>query len=248
MRTSARNKHRPKEPSLDDADELPAILSNDQLAWRRFVARHEPRLREAAREVLSSTLGKSRPEDVDDVVGAFWLRMIDDDKRWLRAFRPERDGTLSQWLAMHPSHVAHEHGRERRREGRRTVALDDAKQIPMTAVSKEAPHRHVTIDHAIREAVRDVVRQELQIALRELSLSVAPSHEEPTDYLSIAEAAMLAKVHPATVRAWIREGRLQGCRAGRYHRIKRADLHAFLSSLPTSSQFDLDAKARELAG
>lgn len=50
------------------------------------------------------------------------------------------------------------------------------------------------------------------------------------EYLSIAEAAAIASVAPQTVRRWVRAGDLNGYKAGRVLRVKRAELDAFLAS------------------
>jgi excisionase family DNA binding protein len=51
-------------------------------------------------------------------------------------------------------------------------------------------------------------------------------HDEP--YLTIDEAAALIKIKPATLRGWLREGRIKDYRAGARWRIRGADLEAFL--------------------
>ena len=63
----------------------------------------------------------------------------------------------------------------------------------------------------------------------------------PSEYLSIAEAADRAKVHPATIRRWVRQGRLPGHRAGRHLRIKSQDLEDALKP-----RFDMGPEARAL--
>jgi excisionase family DNA binding protein len=58
-----------------------------------------------------------------------------------------------------------------------------------------------------------------------------PRTGEDVELLTIAEVARRVRVHPETVRRWIRSGRLRGVlpggdRAG--YRIARADLERFL--------------------
>jgi excisionase family DNA binding protein len=48
-------------------------------------------------------------------------------------------------------------------------------------------------------------------------------------YLTIEEAAALIKIKPATLRLWLREGRMKGYRAGARWRIRREDLEAYLA-------------------
>lgn len=67
---------------------------------------------------------------------------------------------------------------------------------------------------AITELVRSIVREELSRAL-------APRTD---GYLSVASAAEVADVSPATVRRWIRTGKLPSCGSGKLLRVRRADL------------------------
>ncbi len=106
-----------------------------------------------------------------------------------------------------------------------------------------------SIDAAIREAVRDVVREEVRLALRDEMVRIrnpAAATAAEGDYLSVAEAATLIRVHPATIRGWIREGRLPRPRAGRHYRVKRSELQDFAASLARASP-DLDALADKLS-
>jgi excisionase family DNA binding protein len=45
---------------------------------------------------------------------------------------------------------------------------------------------------------------------------------------TVEEAAEVLKVHPKTVREWLRTKQLKGVLAGRFWRIKESDLQAFL--------------------
>jgi excisionase family DNA binding protein len=80
------------------------------------------------------------------------------------------------------------------------------------------------IECVIREAVRTSIREELRAALGELKASTAPAA-----YLTIREAAELARVSCDSLRRWIGAGRLTARRAGRELRIERSALEAFLS-------------------
>lgn len=64
----------------------------------------------------------------------------------------------------------------------------------------------------------------------------------PSDYLSPQEVADLLGVHRETVYAWMRDGRIRSCRAGRVRRIRRVDLEAFMNSTRgNASDTDIDA-------
>jgi excisionase family DNA binding protein len=236
----------PSGTSNDETDLLRLVIANDGAAWREMVQRYDGPLRTVVSDILQTTRGRPKA-DVDDVMGAFWLRMVEDDRRWLRAFNPAHGALLLNWLTLHVSQLAHERAGEVKRDRKRMVPLDEARQLPTQAVPPVAHRPSSTIDQAVRDAVREVVREEIRIALRELSADSPKPAGQTSDYLSIADACEVAKIHPATLRGWIREGRLRGHRAGRHHRVRRSELESFLGSLGSAEDFDLDAKARELS-
>jgi excisionase family DNA binding protein len=49
-------------------------------------------------------------------------------------------------------------------------------------------------------------------------------------YLSIDEAAKIARLHHTTLRDWIKDGSLKAFRAGRVYRIRRSDLDERLTA------------------
>ena len=75
--------------------------------------------------------------------------------------------------------------------------------------------------HALRALVLDCIHEVL-----------AEQRPAPSELLTVAEAAALAKVKPATIRTWIAEGKLAASRVGRRHRIRRADLDALADDQP----------------
>ena len=78
----------------------------------------------------------------------------------------------------------------------------------------------------MRAAIRDVVREEIRSALAERR-SVSSVEDA---YFSVEDAAAFAAVHPDTLRAWIKAGRLPEHRAGRELRIRRSELRRFLAA------------------
>jgi excisionase family DNA binding protein len=52
--------------------------------------------------------------------------------------------------------------------------------------------------------------------------------EDP--WLTVQQVSNELKVHPATVRAWIREGRLQAVRAGKGFRVRRSEVDRALGA------------------
>ena len=65
---------------------LAEVISGSDRAWRRFIKQYEPALRKIVRE-STDAIHTLTPAQLDDVMGDFWLRMVDDDRRWLRRFR-----------------------------------------------------------------------------------------------------------------------------------------------------------------
>jgi DNA-directed RNA polymerase specialized sigma24 family protein len=117
----------------DDSALLERVLARDQRAWRDLVRRHEPRLRE--------TIGESVAEhDVDDVLGDFWLLLLEDD---LRRLRNVGGDDLGQWLAMVAAQVAANHARRLARLPS-MVSLDDVRD----QAADESPY--LTTEEAAR--------------------------------------------------------------------------------------------------
>jgi excisionase family DNA binding protein len=91
--------------------------------------------------------------------------------------------------------------------------------------------------------VRDVLRDELA-----RMATNAPQPPPTETYLTVADAATIAGVSAATVRGWMHEGDLPSQRAGRFLRVKRSDLEAFMhgGKSPAADSDDLDDLAEQL--
>lgn len=85
-----------------DSKLLEAVLARDARAWRELVRRHEGKLRDAIRDAGSDERGFTDSE-IDDVLGDFWLLLLENDLCRLRDFR---GNDLSGWLAMMACQVA----------------------------------------------------------------------------------------------------------------------------------------------
>jgi excisionase family DNA binding protein len=77
---------------------------------------------------------------------------------------------------------------------------------------------------SLDELVRRLVREEVARQLAEHRAASVPT------WLTVAEAATLARVAAGSVRRWIREGRLPATGSGRLLRIQVADLDRLLAS------------------
>ncbi len=77
----------------------------------------------------------------------------------------------------------------------------------------------MTIEDTIRQLVAQAVRDELaKLATR------------PTELMSTKEAAARANVGQATIRRWVRSGKLRAQHAGRVVRVDPVDLEQMLAS------------------
>jgi excisionase family DNA binding protein len=50
------------------------------------------------------------------------------------------------------------------------------------------------------------------------------------ELLTAKQVAAILQLSPKTVKDWLREGKLTGCRIGRVWRVKGADLEAFIQA------------------
>src|SRR5258708_13668174 len=82
----------------DDDKLLDAVLARDSRAWRELVQRYECRLRDAIREAVTDEHDVTE-SDVDDVLGDFWLLLLEDDLRRLRGRRASDLGDCPPMLA-----------------------------------------------------------------------------------------------------------------------------------------------------
>jgi len=63
---------------------------------------------------------------------------------------------------------------------------------------------------------------------------------EPETYLNIRQAAELLRVHPNTIRNWLRQGELPGKQIGRLWRISAAAVESLIAGTQTEREEDHD--------
>jgi len=216
------------EPSLG------AVLARDASAWRVFVAYYDGRLRAVVQHATETTHPLTDAE-IDDVLGDFWLALVANDMRRLRAFNPERGSALLTWLTFLVAQVACEHIR-RISDGPVFVPLQEARNVA-------APVARMSIDDAIRAVVRDAVTDQLRHSIKPAERS-APNASVSPEYLSADEAGRVAGVRAATIREWIGQTKLPGHRAGRLLRVRRDELQRFLAGESRSAVGAGDVEAR----
>jgi excisionase family DNA binding protein len=103
--------------------------------------------------------------------------------------------------------------------------------------------RFFGVEAALRELVRDAVRDELRYLREEIIGWIqardtpAPQNEpRPDELLTVGQVASALQVVPGTVRAWIQSGAMRasrpgnGAQSGRTYRVRREDLDAFVAA------------------
>lgn len=131
---SARSKSASSFRDVDDDVLIRATLARDDRAWRELMRRYEPPLRHALRDTHALD-----DEQLDDVIGDLWLRLLDDDMQRLQTFSG-RGGSALAFLTMHAAEVA----RARARREKATpvfVPLDEARAIAAPP-NRARPHRN----------------------------------------------------------------------------------------------------------
>ncbi len=85
----------------------------------------------------------------------------------------------------------------------------------------------MSIDLVVKDAVREVVRQEIRAAFRELA---GPGLGEDAP-LTFKAAALLISCSPNTIANWVKRGLLAAIGKGRMRRVRRADVFMVLEKL-----------------
>lgn len=80
-----------------DSDVVRITLDGDQAGWREIMRRFDEPLRQA---IVDASIDPANPSDVDDLMGDFWLSLVEADMRRLRAFNPSRGAALLSWLTI----------------------------------------------------------------------------------------------------------------------------------------------------
>ena len=112
-----------------DAGLVANVVGGDQAAWREMMRRYDRPLREA---LADASLGPILDEaDVDDVMGEFWLSLIEAEMRRLRAFNPARGAALLSWLTIQLIQDLRKREQKRSAEPD-TISIDEVDEIART--------------------------------------------------------------------------------------------------------------------
>lgn len=133
-----------------DEELLAEVLARNPRAWRELVRTHEPGLRAVVRD----TAPEERPisdAEIDDVLGDFWLLLLEDDLRRLRGFQKCAGSQLADWLALVVSEVTRKELRRRERLPEMVVYDDTVENRIAAAVIRELGERGIVgrHDHAV---------------------------------------------------------------------------------------------------
>jgi excisionase family DNA binding protein len=111
------------------------------------------------------------------------------------------------------------------------------KIIPMRTATIDSLSDSLAVNLTVRQ-LQELVRSEVHAALAESGLhglqSTIPRDRAgiaaASPYLSVTEAAQLARVAPSTIRLYIRKGKLKPQKVGRRVIVARAELERFLGT------------------
>src|SRR5215813_4972706 len=90
--------------------QLRAVLDRDDRAWRKLVADNEAALRDAVGE-SAEAIRPLADHEIDDVLGDFWLFLLEDDLKRLRGFAQSGGWDVGAWLRMVASEFARKQAR-----------------------------------------------------------------------------------------------------------------------------------------
>lgn len=82
-----------------DREVLDACIAKDQRAWRELVRRFDDPLRGVAYKSLEHLIECLPSDFKDDVMGAFWLKVVDNDMGALRSFDWNEGEGLYYWFS-----------------------------------------------------------------------------------------------------------------------------------------------------
>jgi RNA polymerase sigma-70 factor (ECF subfamily) len=110
-----------------DRDLVRAMIDDDRAAWAAFHARYDRIVSRCITKVTRSFPYVSEA-DVQDIRSAFYLSLVEADKRRLRGFDPSRGNRFSTWIGLLAIHAARDRLRAIRRDPPR-VALSEAFEV-----------------------------------------------------------------------------------------------------------------------
>jgi len=160
-------------------DLLAGCLAGDATAWRRFVRRYAGVLYAAVRRVVEGRSPRDPAVNLEDLVQDVFVRLLANDARLLRAYRPER-ASLVTWLTI----VAH------------STACDALRRKRPSAASLEGELEAAAESDTRAGLVVSDIPADLLTPRQRLVLHLLFDRD-----LDVAEAARVLRVEPQTVRS-----------------------------------------------
>jgi len=81
------------------------LSGNDEADWDQFVRRYSRLIWSSIHKTFRASAFSHQPEDVEDIFGALFLSLVEDDFRKLRLFQSRNACSLSTWLAVVTVHA-----------------------------------------------------------------------------------------------------------------------------------------------
>jgi len=100
----------------DDATLIQRLLDNDDDAWRAFHERYSHQLLGVISRVTRRFPQLTGTDHLEEIYASLCLRLLNDDKRRLKSFDPERGTPLGSWLCALARNSAHDFLRSHRRQ------------------------------------------------------------------------------------------------------------------------------------
>jgi RNA polymerase sigma factor (sigma-70 family) len=106
-------------PQPDESRLLQALVSGDPAAWRELLLRYRSVIERSITSVTSRFRSVLSADDEQEIFATLCIRLLENDRRRLAAFDPDRGCSLATWLGMLAIRTAHDLLRQRRRESNR---------------------------------------------------------------------------------------------------------------------------------
>jgi RNA polymerase sigma-70 factor (ECF subfamily) len=151
---------------LNEFELLGAVLAERDGASEEFRQRYVALIYSCTRRVLRRYNASQTPDEVEDLVGDLWLRLLDNDMKRLRRFEPERGIKVSTWLGLLTTNYVIDSLRRRRK-------YDSLDNIP-EPITVESPQSELEK----RQQAAVAARALRQLSSKDRSFFMACFHEE----------------------------------------------------------------------
>jgi hypothetical protein len=164
-----------KEAARIDEKLLADVLARDRRAWRTLVAALEPTLQIVVRETASADRELS-DDEIDDLLGDFWLLLLADDLRRLRGFQKSGGSDLEAWLELLAAEVTRKELRRRDRLPEVVTFDDTVENRIAAAVIRELGERGIVGPHDPAVASVGTAKERLECRHDKLRPAFAGRH------------------------------------------------------------------------